>query len=150
MKMRSDTLLWLLILEHSRAKLRAGVRITETGCWEWMRSGDGRYGHIHILGTRFKTHVAAALLWNGIRLRTRVLRHQCDNSICCNPGHLLPGTQKQNRQEAADRGRAVGLTKRQATRAKGLITRGYIDAEVARRIGCHPSTILRIRTGATR
>lgn len=142
---------WFLLIEHHKARLLACVEVREdTGCWEWKRSGDGRYGHFHMLGKRFKAHVAAALLWRGIRLRTRVLRHQCDNSICCNPGHLKPGTQKQNRQEAADRGRAVGLTVRQAARVRNLITRGHNDAEIARRVGCHPTTSMRIRKGHTR
>ena len=64
---------WFLLIEHHKARLLACVEVREdTGCWEWKRSGDGRYGHFHMLGKRFKAHVAAALLWRGIRLRTRV------------------------------------------------------------------------------
>ena len=150
--MRIEALLWVLILEHYKAKLRASVRVTETGCWEWTRSGDGRYGHFHVLGVRFKAHVAAAILWRGIVLRTRVLRHQCDNAACCNPEHLKPGTQKQNRQEASERGRAVGLTKREVARIRNLITRGHPDAEIVRRLGkrCHHTTVMRIRKKAIR
>lgn len=148
--MRTEVLFWLLALEHFKAKLRAHVRVTDSGCWEWTRSGDGRYGHFYMLGAKFKTHVAAAILWRGILLRTRVLRHQCDNAACCNPDHLKPGTQKQNRQEAAERGRAVGLTTRTVARIRNLITRQHSDTAIARRVGCHRTTVLRIRTGATR
>lgn len=141
---------WLLVLEHYKAKLLSGVVITEAGCWEWTRSGDGRYGHIYLLGQKFKTHVAAALLWYGIRLRTRVLCHQCDNSKCCNPDHLRPGSLKQNRQEASERGRAVGMTKRAVARVRNLITRGHTDAEIARRVGCHNTTVGRLRARTIR
>lgn len=143
-------LFWALVLAHYKAKLQEAVTVTESGCWEWTRSGDGRYGHFHMLGVRFKAHVAAALLWSGIRLRTRVLRHECDNSSCCNPGHLTPGTQKQNRQDASERGRAVGLTKATVKRIRILITKGHSNAEIARRVECHATTVLRIRRGDIR
>lgn len=150
MRMTTERLVLLLLLEHYKAKLLAGVRVTPTGCWEWTRSGDGRYGHFYMLGAKFKTHVAAAILWRGIVLRTRVLRHQCDNPACCNPAHLLPGTQKQNRQEAAERGRAVGLTVAKVARIRNLLTRKHSQAEVARRCQVDPSTVSRIARGETR
>lgn len=147
---RIIALFWLLVLEHYKLKLQASVEVTEAGCWEWRRSGDGRYGHFYMMGQKFKAHVAAALLWSGIRLRTRVLRHQCDNACCCNPGHLLPGTQKQNRWDASERGRSVGLTKATVRRIRILIGKKHPDAEVARRVGCHATTVMRIRLGKIR
>ena len=35
-----------------------------------------------------------------------VLRHKCDNYSCINPEHLTIGTNKQNRQDMVERGRA--------------------------------------------
>lgn len=150
--MKTEALFWLLVLAFYKAKLRDAVRVSERGCWEWTKSGDGRYGHFHMLGVRFKAHVAAAILWDGIVLRSRVLRHQCDNTACCNPGHLKPGTQKQNRQEASERGRAVGLTKKQVTRVRRLLAskRKHSHAEIGRRVGCHGTTVMRIARGDIR
>ncbi|QYW02163.1 HNH endonuclease [Stenotrophomonas phage Sonora] len=153
MDRRSATLVlfWALILAHYKAKLLESVEVhPETGCWEWRKSGDGRYGHFYMFGVRFKSHVAAALLWAGIRLRTRVLRHQCDNTSCCNPDHLKPGTQAQNRWEASERGRAVGITAATVRRIRILITKNHTNAEIARRCGCHNTTVLRIRRGDIR
>lgn len=140
----------LLVLEHCRAKVRDNVEVSETGCWEWTRSTDGRYGHIWLLGQRFKAHVAAAILWKGVVTRTRVLRHQCDNPLCCNPDHLRPGTQKQNRWEASERGRTPGLSGREVARIRNLLTRGHSYSTVAERVGCHYTTVMRIDRGVIR
>lgn len=151
--MTIEALFWLIALESYKAKLLACVEVHPvTGCWEWRRSGDGRYGHFWMLGARFKAHVASALLWCGLRLRKRVLRHTCDNAACCNPGHLIPGTQKQNRADASDRGRRAGggLTTNQVKRIRNLSTRGHSDAVVAARCGCEPSTVWRLKTGRMR
>lgn len=34
------------------------------------------------------------------------VRHKCDNTRCCNPNHLEPGTPAQNVQDKVERGRA--------------------------------------------
>lgn len=141
----------LLFLDHFREKIQSAVRVTREGCWEWTRGTDGRYGHVYIAGVRFKAHTAAYLLWVGRIPRGYVLRHQCDNPACCNPFHVLPGTQKQNRWEASERGRcANGLTASQVRRIRILITKGHGDAAVAGRIGCHSTSVWRIRNGHMR
>ena len=33
--------------------------------------------------------------------------HHCDNPSCCNPGHIFSGTQKQNMEDAAAKGRTA-------------------------------------------
>ena len=35
----------------------------------------------------------------------QVVRHTCDNPACCNPNHLVVGTQADNVQDCIDRGR---------------------------------------------
>lgn len=140
-----------LLLGHYQAKLRSSVHVTPSGCWEWTRSTDGRYGQFWMAGARFKAHVAAALLFRGVRLRKRVLCHQCDNKLCCCPDHLIPGSQKRNRWETSERNVAVpGLSFAQVARIRNLLTRGHKRAEVARRIGCHYTTVMRIQRGDIR
>ncbi len=36
---------------------------------------------------------------------TEVVRHTCDNRACCNPNHLIKGSQKENVRDCIDRGR---------------------------------------------
>lgn len=149
--MSARAIFLLLVLAYARNKIQDNVHITPAGCWEWMRSGDGRYGHVYLFGQRFKAHVLSAILWDGIRLRTRVLRHQCDNPACCNPSHLKPGTQAQNRWEASERGRAnVGLTTATVARIRNLLTRGHDYCGVAHRTGVHYTTVMRIDRGLMR
>ena len=140
----------LLALEHYRAKLLENVVVTESGCWEWQKSTDGRYGQFYIGSIKFKAHVAAYLLWRGRTTRKWVLRHLCNNCLCCNYDHLKPGSESQNRCDTSHSGRLKGLTANQAKRAKQLIAKKHGDAEIARRIGCHRSTIQRIRVGKSR
>lgn len=152
-RMRTDlhVLFLLLFLEDARRRLSAGVEVQDNGCWIWKRSGDGRYGHFFLHGTKFKAHVASQLLYNGRIPRGHVVRHACDTYACCCPGHLSPGTQKQNRADASERGRwAHGITKATVARIRNLLTRGHAQSVVAARVNVHPSTVSRIASGKMR
>jgi alpha/beta superfamily hydrolase len=51
-------------------------------------------------------HAVALELSLGRPLREdEVARHSCDVTLCCNPAHLLPGTQFDNIQDRVARGR---------------------------------------------
>jgi hypothetical protein len=83
-------------------------------CWEWRGS--------HGLGTRDEYRPRVVIgkqdyyvyrvvyeLYTGYKLQKGdVIRHQCDNSWCCNPYHMLIGTQKDNVQDMLQRER-VGM-----------------------------------------
>jgi hypothetical protein len=82
-----------------------------TQCWPWK--GNMRKGKLSELRPIFKCQgeewYAYRLVWilyNGRELQQKeYIRHTCDNSACCNPHHLLIGTQKDNVQDAMDRER---------------------------------------------
>lgn len=73
-------------------------------CWPWIgKSRIKGYGIIKLDGTRAKTlaHRAAWMLANGAIPQSdnwhgTVIRHKCNNRLCCNPAHLEPGTQADN------------------------------------------------------
>lgn len=74
--------------------------------WTGARTTQG-YG---LIGNGFGkkillTHRAAYELSTGISPVGKVVRHTCDNPPCCNPDHLLLGTQLDNRNDMLERKR---------------------------------------------
>lgn len=80
-----------------------------TGCWLWTgattRGGYGNYA-IHRVAHRVPRIMLSEYL--GLDLRGPwIARHTCDNPPCCNPDHLVAGTQKQNVDDMINRGRGA-------------------------------------------
>lgn len=84
-------------------------------CWPWTAAraggrdgksygyfgiGDGRMTYAHRVAFCLATGKAIGSLPKGI-----VIRHRCDNGLCCNPNHLIDGTQADNVRDMIDRGR---------------------------------------------
>lgn len=69
-------------------------------CWPYQgrayASGHGGYdAGKHYFGTKM-AHRIAFLLANGIPNTDLLVRHLCANALCCNPAHLVLGTQLEN------------------------------------------------------
>ena len=83
-------------------------------CWEWRGAhGKGTRGEYRprvVVGQRdYYVHRIVYQLYTGYNLETKdVIRHQCDNAWCCNPYHMLIGTQADNVRDMLDRER-VGM-----------------------------------------
>lgn len=80
-------------------------------CWPWTaaRSGFG-YGRFKYEGKLYSPHRLIFALKAGGIVNTRehhgsVVRHTCDNPACCNPDHLILGTQLDNVADMYARGR---------------------------------------------
>lgn len=143
--MGANVIFHLLVLHSARQRILERVEVWPTGCWYWLGSGDGRYGQIRLFGARFKTHVAAFLLWNGRIPRRHVLAHQCDNTGCCNPEHLENKLQRHNIQEASERQRLPNaLGRRKVALIRRLLTRGWAKSKIARHVKCHRDTVRKI------
>lgn len=80
-------------------------------CWPWTRGKtESGYGAVSLdLGSgrrQYGAHVLVAYLRGGsLPGRGLVVRHVCDNPICCNPAHLVVGTQAENVRDMVVRGR---------------------------------------------
>lgn len=85
-------------------------RLGADDCWPWvgtkMLGGYGLFDR-NRGGNRkaVRAHRLAFLLSGGCIPEGMMLRHKCDNRICCNPSHLIPGTAKENSSDMVSRGR---------------------------------------------
>ena len=88
-----------------RAKVRQGG---DTECWPWTATLNTR-GYGTVSGGRENGHrpVYAHRLAYALEHGEAppLVRHTCDTPGCCNPAHMLPGTPKQNTEDAIGRGR---------------------------------------------
>lgn len=94
------------------AKLKFRCDITPSGCWEFQgfrhqsrawKGGTG-YGTMSYRCRNWRTNRLAFHLAKGPIPEGHVIRHTCDNQCCCNPDHLVSGTQKENIQDCIKAG----------------------------------------------
>lgn len=135
-------------------------------CWEWAaaRAGgrDGEsYGYFS-LGPRSSkrmiyAHRLAYQLAYGPIPDGAVIRHRCDNGLCCNPAHLLSGTQADNVQDMIERGRLrrgeeitnAILTEQDIPIIRDRLGRGERHHDIADDFGVCRATISQIASGRT-
>lgn len=88
-----------------------GVEIrSKDQCWNWKLSMRGGYGQFRISSKKGEvqklgSHQVSFACANGFL--PEAVRHTCDNQKCCNPKHLIAGTQTQNVQDTVDHGRTA-------------------------------------------
>jgi hypothetical protein len=76
-------------------------------CWPWKNSTRGSlgYGQFRIGDRICDAHRIALELMKGPLKKGRYILHDCDNPKCCNPRHLIAGTQKGNMNDMTEKGR---------------------------------------------
>lgn len=85
--------------------IRPRIRITDSGCWEWLGSRKALgYGVVRINNREVYVHRLMYFLHNGAISRKKELDHLCRNPRCCNPVHLEAVTHQENckRGQSAD------------------------------------------------
>lgn len=81
-------------------------------CWPWTGGlSQSGYGVVHVCGKARGAHrVAYEVAYGhptGSIPRNLVVMHTCDNPRCCNPKHLVLGTQLDNIKDRVAKGRTV-------------------------------------------
>jgi hypothetical protein len=76
-------------------------RGAEDECWLWQGCPNDRgYGHFKINCKRYRAHVFAFENTKIRQSQDSVIMHTCNTPLCCNPKHLIEGTQTENMQHA--------------------------------------------------
>ena len=121
-------------------------------CWPWMSSATGMgYGRIKIDGKVYSAHrVAYALahgdIPSGHGFHGTVIRHTCDNKACCNPAHLVAGTQRANAGDMSKRGRG-GRRVLSCADVEAIRNDDRSQKVIAAEYGIVESTVWKIRAG---
>lgn len=120
----------------------------ESVCWEWTGSfsGVGRPS-FDLKGKKITAYRLVYELVNGVKIpHGQVVRHKCDNKVCCNPRHLELGTHGENMKDMKERNRH-GLTAHAVNAIKKLLSEQRTHEEIAKLYGVDRSTIGRIARG---
>lgn len=96
-------------------------------CWDWTagRTALG-YGFFRYQGKRYYAHRWAVGLGPG---DDGVAMHTCDRPPCCNPAHIVVGTQQENIRDAIEKGRMgrkVGSKDSKPRPRKATCHRGHL------------------------
>lgn len=125
----------------------------ETGevsrCWPFTgKTNSENRPYIQVDGKKKLAYRVVYELVTGEQLGDRLYRHKCDNEICCNPKHGIPGDHQENMNDMKGRQRH-GMTHHAVRHIKKLIAFGISDADIAERFGCGKTTVYDIRVGNT-
>lgn len=149
--------------DASAFRAKFDTRVDSSGgpdaCWPWLGHLNGwGYGRIDIknkdgLYSGYLSHRIAYMLAHGaMPPHPLVVRHTCIGSrSCCNPAHLLSGTQRENMEDRQRQGRTASkagelnprarVNARQVVLIRAAHAGGARQKELAAQYGITPSTV---------
>ena len=134
------------------AKFWARVDIKEdVYCWNWKgcKTKSG-YGSVKINGETLAAHRVSFQFLNGPLEITDVVRHACDNPICCNPYHLFAGSHADNvadrvLKDRSAKGQSNGRAKLTEVQVIEILKSNLTTNELAEKFGVTNGAISLIR-----
>ena len=136
---------------------------TPSDCWEWAAAKNSfGHGRFRIGDTVYQAHRLAWQFAYGAIPEGLFVCHHCDNPSCVNPYHLFLGTQKDNMQDAARKGRTAHnsvkgerhgshkLTKDEVLEIRKLLAEGErLQRDIGDKFGVNRRTVSNIKHGNT-
>lgn len=127
-----------------------------SGCWLWLASIHSKNGYAQIMmpnGKPERAHRVSYKVHKGPIPKGLDIRHTCDIRCCINPEHLIPGTRKQNMEDAIRRGRLErGVDRYNAKLDEIKVAAIRIDLRTQRTIaaeyGVDQALISRVKSGS--
>ena len=123
-------------------------------CWPWTGATTEKgYGRLKWNGRAVSAHriayeLAVGEIPKGNSYHGVVVRHTCDNRLCCNPAHLQLGTQLENMGDAVTRGRTT--TAFSLDKIAAICADPRSQRQVAADYGVSSSTISNVRSKGRR
>jgi hypothetical protein len=124
-------------------------------CWEWDKpAGAARYPVMRHSKwkTNLKSHRVVYALMHGKTDAEMVVCHACDNPLCCNPYHLVLGTQQENvldmfrkRRANMNYGEAHHLTKLTESQVRAIHDDPRPSREICKEYGIGRTQVKRIK-----
>jgi DNA-binding XRE family transcriptional regulator len=151
---------WQNLLEERRFWKQVDISKGANVCWPWMGCGNGDgYGVARLNKKTIQAHRAAYMLSHNEVLGNKmiVVRHRCDNKLCCNPNHLELGTHADNIQDWQSRimdqkgehNYYSKLTELQVKEIRMRYSNGELQKVLAIEFGVNSATINQIVHGWT-
>lgn len=140
-----------ILTPKRRARFLSRIEVRgEDECWPWTGGNLTKFGYGQMQGSnnyRKWSLLAHRGIWFCTHAREPIdiIRHTCDNPLCCNPAHLVEGSYADNSADMVSRGRH----RRGEARAYPLATKeraidmrlaGATCVAIAAALGCHVAT----------
>lgn len=147
-----------LTTQELREYIQNRIKIDpDTGCWMWQRGRTHGYGKAWDGQESRYVHRISYEAFTEPIPRGMHLLHQCDTPLCCNPQHLLLGTQADNmhdmkrkgRQAKGERVKGSKLTGALVLEIRRALYSGLNQRDIARMFGVCQQTISRINMRKT-
>ncbi len=158
-----DVILGPVIDESTRRRFLAKLAVDDqTKCWPWRHAiASTGYGLISSMGKCTGAHQVSYEIFKGPIPEGLWVLHNCpggDRRDCVNPAHLWAGTQDENNQDAAKKGRTPSgnrhwntkIPEESVPQIKQMFQAGLSQKEIAAHFGVHQSHISCIISGTRR
>lgn len=117
-------------------------------CWPFKGKVNNRGRPYFACGG--KKHLVYRFVYELVKgegtLEGQIARHTCDNEICCNPAHIVPGDHQQNMNDMKERERH-GLPHHTVRAIRKLAGMDLSHQSIADRFGIGRSTVSEIVSG---